>query len=173
MDIEPLRQFAARFVGSRVDYYGRAVDMAMFSFGSEQTQVDSRRRGTYDVARFRLHVQAPWRLTAPDNVRLSSRDVWVHASSEATAPSEHDPPSPNVRDERLEELFDDEHHCVLESVVVTDDGDLTLRFDDGLRLDIFANGTSGDDEDYRWFDSDGDAYVVAGSQLSIVGRPVK
>jgi hypothetical protein len=173
MDIEPLRRFANTLIGMTVHNGGRAADMAMFDFGDEQSVLKLPKHPDRSVPRFFLHIQSPWRIVGPDGIVVGSWDLWAPATPEAEASFDRDvprpsPPDPSIRDLRLAELFDGKPARILESVYINEVADLTLRFDDGLRLEAFCIATVEDDEDYRWSDTEGQTFVVEGGRLDIL-----
>lgn len=143
--LDAIRAAVAPLVGLRLSTVARAAEMLTLGFG------DLEWVGKRQVARYALHLQAPWRLDHLVTGTVTGRsDVWE--------PVEHPAPEgwdwdegPNLRDHLLGRLFPlneakrrNENHSdefVVREIEATAAGDLTIRFAGPYELRILPQST--------------------------------
>jgi hypothetical protein len=126
--------------------------MATFGFGRLIERESP--RGRRVVPDYRLHIQSPWRIVR-DGTMLVGYGDWRYPPSGSAAAHLDFNPSDEPRNRR-DDLVDEwvahsaDPHEVAE-IHGTTMGDLAMTFDDGCRLETFADqATSDDGHDEYW-----------------------
>jgi hypothetical protein len=145
--------------------------MKNFQFG----KVRPHSSGTGTVGDFALHVQCPWRLVVNDRILTGSADYY-EAAVEGQEVNLDDRRSGNLQQKRLSEVFsayDPETRSLMnvtDALIVTavhSDrfGGIDLELSGGYRLQVFPNGSRG--EDWRFFSpgKDADHFLVQGGLI--------
>lgn len=147
-----------------------AGNMKNFQFGKIRPHPSG--KGT--VGDFALHVQCPWRLVTNDRILTGSADYYEPAV-EGEEVNLDDRRSGNLQRKRLREVFGtydaktrsliNETDSLIVTAVHTDRfGGLDLELSGGFRLQVFPNGSRG--ENWRFFapGNDEDHFVIEGGQ---------
>jgi hypothetical protein len=147
-----------------------AGNMKSFQFG--KTRPHPSGKGT--VGDFALHVQCPWRLVTNDRILTGSAD-YCEPAVEGEEVNLDDHRSGNLQRKRLREVFgaydaktrsliNETNVLIVTSVHSDRFGGLDLELSGGFRLQVFPNGSHG--EDWRFFSpgNDEDHFVIEGGQ---------
>lgn len=163
-----IERAASILVGKLLWKCTRAADLASFQFGA-RTKVAGLRNVTKEVGEYALHVQCAWRIAREDQVIVGSRDLYYPADflEEDEIPAEFDwDRDPNLRDKRLESLFDNGREFTVLSVEAGAGGSLRIALSGDLFLDILPYDSLLR-EHWRLFDprTDHSHFVVTGGGI--------
>jgi hypothetical protein len=146
-----------------------AASMKVFHFGAIRPH--PRGRGT--VGDYALHIQCAWRIVKRSQIVTGSADLYrPRAASEA----EPENPREGLQEHLLEEIFtehDEATHSltdttrtmIVQSVSADDHGGLEIMFSGDLRLQIFPNGSGGEDWRLLGLDNPDRHFVVSGGVI--------
>jgi hypothetical protein len=150
-----------------------AGNMKNFQFGKIRPHPSG--KGT--VGDFALHVQCPWRLVTNEGILTGSAD-YSEPAVEGEEVNLDDRRSGNLQRKRLREIFGtydaetrsliNEADTLIVTAVHTDRfGGLDIELSGGFRLQVFPNGSRG--ENWRFFSpgNDEDHFVVEGGQQAM------
>jgi hypothetical protein len=174
MDIEnQIKQRLGPLLGLRLAIARDAGNMKNFQFGKIRPHPSG--KGT--IGDFALHVQCPWRLVTNDGILTGSADYYEPAV-ESEEVDVDDGRSGNLQLKRLGEVFrtydqetrsliNDADALIVAAIHSDRLGGIVLDFSGGFRLEVFPNGSRG--EDWRFFSpkkEDQDHFVVEGGRPS-------
>lgn len=146
---------------------GRAVDLEWFEFGQRKS-VTGFRGNPKTVGDYALHVQCAWRISRSGEIIVGSRDLYYPPDETTDEPTDFDwEHSPNRRDTRIAELFQNEtREFFVQQVQVGVAGSFSLILDDGYVLDVFPHDSLSS-EHWRLFkpSTDEPHFVVTGKGL--------
>ena len=146
---------------------GRAADLQWFQFGQRRS-VKGFRGDTKVVGDYALHVQCAWHVTRNDEIIVGSRDLYYPPDETTDEPSDFDwEHSPNRRDTRIAELFNNEtRKFFVRQVQVRDAGSFAVVLDEGYVLDVFPHDSL-PGEHWRLFrpSTDDPHFVMTGKGL--------
>jgi hypothetical protein len=158
-------------VGLPLSIVRSAAGMRVFHFG--EVRPHHRERGT--VGEYALHVQCPWRLVASGAVVTGSSD-FRSPPGDGVEADLNDPRAGSLQNVRLATWlggYDDATKSHLSAsgrlVVVSASADqyggADIVFSDGVRLQLFPDGSV--DEDWRFFrtNDDGAHFVIEGGRV--------
>lgn len=160
-------------VGLPLSIVRHAAETKGFHFGT----IRPHRSGRGTVGEYVLHVQCPWRIVTESAVFTGTADRFIEPQ-EGSEVNDDDHRSGNLQLVRIEALlkgFDDAtKSCVnatgqLVVTAATSDeyGGIDLTLSGGYRLQIFPDGSSG--EDWRFIEPGGDHVVIEGGQARVDG----
>jgi hypothetical protein len=157
-------------VGLRLSGSHRAVDLEAFLIGDTEERIDRRGR-RYEASAYSLHVQSPWRITAPRGIVVGYRDVMYPRSGVSDEQFDPDEIGLTRREDRLKHFFAEEDDpVVIEAYESSSLGDLRLLLGAGRALQVFPDASHNDDDPEYWrlIKRDGGHIVVSGHGVVVL-----
>jgi hypothetical protein len=126
---------------------GRVVNLIWLQFGSRRTVLV--RAAEREVGEYALHMQCSWRLRSAEAIIVGSADRLVPRSESLLEPDDFDwtEPGANRCDELLEQLFVQTESYDVLAARADAYGGFSLELSSGLVLDVFIDGSPGNE---RW-----------------------
>jgi hypothetical protein len=163
-----------QLVGLPLSIARDAGSMKNFQFGAIRPHPS----GEGTIGQYALHVQCPWRIVGGDGIVTGSADYYEPADID-TEVNLQDPQAGNLQRKRLGDLLrsydpstrswiNSTGYLVVRTVVVEDFGGFELELSGDFRLQIFPDGSRG--EDWRFFvpGNEEDHLVIEGGRMSII-----
>jgi hypothetical protein len=167
-----IKQSLSRLVGLPLAFARDIVNMKNFGFGTTGPHPS----GKGAVGQYAMHVQCPWRIVGGDGIVTGFADYYEPAEAEGETDLK-DGQAGNLQRIRLGDLLrsydagtrswlNGTDQLVVEGVIVDDFGGFELELSGNYRLQVFPDGSRG--EDWRFFEpgTEENHLVIAGGRIS-------
>lgn len=143
-DVAFIRNHMEILVGAQWRTIGRAANLAWLGFLINDFE-------------HALHIQSGFRVRTKDKVLTANLDMYDPTKTLLESPSfdwgsyDWDVQGDNCYDEWTGEFRKAAQKIIVQKVLVSDFGDLTIQLDNGMIIEVFINSSTDDSECWRFF----------------------